>query len=175
MRACVYDFEPSLLKHLPDGPSCLCSIKTQKECETALDITIVINRDNNHGDGDGEDGDGTTVMVKTEVENYQQTMKLSANASVKCQLCHIIYSWARSTYTVLEVHTSTHDQVATSRPDNYCGLPKPYRNYSSAASWQLELPPNWSYLPAPELRSSSVQVHTSTPATQLIVASEPGW
>ena len=92
MRACVYDFEPSLLKHLPDGPSCLCSIKTQKECETALDITIVINRDNNHGDGDGEDGDGTTVMVKTEVENYQQTMKLSANASVKCQLCHIIYS-----------------------------------------------------------------------------------
>ena len=52
----------------------------------------MINRDNNHGDGDGEDGDGTTVMVKTEVENYQQTMKLSANASVKCQLCHIIYS-----------------------------------------------------------------------------------
>ena len=170
MRACVYDFEPSLLKHLPDGPSCLCSIKTQKECETALDITIVINRDNNHGDGDGEDGDGTTVMVKTEVENYQQTMKLSSSASVSAN-CATSYTAERD----LRIPYWRYTQVHSIRWHLLGGVLTTTADFPNRIGTTALLhPDNWSYLPAPELRSSSVQVHTSTPATQLIVASGPG-
>ena len=126
----MYDYEASLVTQLPDGPSCLCSIETQKKCETALDITIVVNRDNNHG----VNGDGKTVMVKTDEENYHQTMKLSSSASVSAN-CATSYTAEQDLHR-LEVHTSTHDQVASasSRPDNYCGLPKLYRNYCSTAS-----------------------------------------
>ena len=64
-------------------------------------------------------------------------LSLSSSASANCATSYT----AEQDLHRLEVHTSTHDQVASasSRPDNYCGLPKPYRNYSSAS--ELELPP----------------------------------
>ena len=135
----MYDFEASLVTQLPDGPSCLCSIETQKKCETALDITIVVNRDNNHG----VDGDGKTVMVKTDEENYQQTMKLSSSASVSAN-CATSYTAERD----LRIPYWRYTQVHSIRWHLLGGVLTTTADFPNRIGTTALLhPDNWSYLP----------------------------